>query len=118
MQAGYHGVPVVGMPLFAEQPDNIAFAEDHGFGLPVSVRSKSLAKDVTNALHRVLREPSFAVSAARISTSMQARSSTPAEVAASEAFIPTLHNATLLTIRVATLLFVPAQNESTACHVI
>ncbi|KAL3149969.1 UDP-glycosyltransferase [Trebouxia sp. C0009 RCD-2024] len=82
-EAAYHGVPIVGMPLFGEQPDNIAIAKDHGFGLPVSVHSKNMAADVTNALKRVLREPSFAACAARTSRLMQARRSTPAEDAAS-----------------------------------
>ena len=83
LQAGYHGVPIVGMPLFAEQPDNIARAIDRGFGLAVSVHSKTLAKDMEAALKRVLQEPSFAVSAARISRLIKARRWTPAETAAS-----------------------------------
>ena len=37
-QGAYHGVPLVGMPLFAEQPDNIARAIDRGFALSVSVK--------------------------------------------------------------------------------
>ena len=84
IQAGYHGVPLVGMPLFAEQPDNIAVAQDRGFGLAVSVRSKSLATDLEKALRRVLHEPSFAANAGRISKLMKAKRWAPAELAASK----------------------------------
>lgn len=72
------------MPLFAEQPDNVARAIDRGFGLAVSVQSKTLAKDMEHALKRVLHEPSFAASAARISHLVKARRWTPAETAASK----------------------------------
>lgn len=85
MQAGYHGVPIVGMPLFGEQPDNIAVAEDRGFGLAVSVHSKSLATELEKALNRVLHEPSFAANAGRISKLMKAKRGTPEELAASKA---------------------------------
>ena len=90
LQAGYHGVPIVGMPLFAEQPDNIARAIDRGFGLAVSVHSKTLAKDMEAALKRVLREPSFAARAVSISSLIKARRWTPAEIAASRNSIHTL----------------------------
>ena len=84
MQAGYHGVPVVGMPLFAEQPDNIMRAVDRGFALSVSAQKpKTLAADLEKALKRVLHEPSFAVNAAKVSRQMRSRRWSPAEIAAS-----------------------------------
>ena len=84
MQAGYHGVPVVGMPLFGEQPDNIMRAVDRGFALSVSVQKpKTLAADLEKALKRVLHEPSFAVNAAKVSRQMRSRRWSPAEIAAS-----------------------------------
>ncbi len=90
MQGPYHGVPLVGMPLFAEQPDNIARAIDHGFALSVSVKKlDTLAKDLEHAIRRILKEPSFAVNAARVSHLMKAHREHPAEVAASEH--PPLH---------------------------
>ncbi len=86
MQGAYHGVPLIGMPLFAEQPDNIARAIDRGFALSVSVKKlETLAKDLELALKRVLKEPSFAANAARVSRIMQAHRETPAEIAASKA---------------------------------
>lgn len=75
----------MGMPLFAEQPDNIARAIDRGFALSVSVKKlSSLAKDLEQALRRVLTEPSFAANGARVSKLMRAHRETPAEVAASK----------------------------------
>lgn len=76
---------MVGMPLFAEQPDNIARAMDRGYALATSVKKlNTLAADLENALRRVLTEPSFAASAARVSHKMKAHRQTPAQIAAGE----------------------------------
>ena len=73
------------MPLFAEQPDNIARAIDRGFALSVSVKKlDTLAKDLEQAIRRLLDEPSFAVSAAKVSHLMKAPRETPAQLAASK----------------------------------
>ena len=83
LQASYHGVPIVGMPLVGEQPDNVARAKDRGYGLSVSVKKLStLAKDVEEAIKKVLRDPSFGTNAASVSSIMQAHRLTPAETAA------------------------------------
>ena len=73
------------MPLFAEQPDNIARAIDRGFALSVSVKKlNTLAKDLEQAIRRVMQEPSFAANAARVSFLMKAHRESPAQIAASE----------------------------------
>ncbi|DBB18915.1 TPA: UDP glucuronosyltransferase 2, polypeptide A3 [Trebouxia sp. C0006] len=83
-EAAYHGVPLVGMPLFAEQPDNIARAADRGFALSVSVKKlDTLAKDLEQAIKRILKEPGFAISAAKVSHLMKAHRESPAQLAAS-----------------------------------
>ena len=88
LQASYHGVPLVGMPLLAEQPDNIARAVDCGYALSVSVKNHdSLAADLHHALAKILAEPGFAISAARVSKLMQAQRGTPAERAAGMACV-------------------------------
>ncbi len=85
LQAAYHGVPIVGMPIFAEQPDTVAQAVYQGFGLAVSVHKlRTLAADLEHALKRVLAEPSFATEAARVSRLMHLRRRSPAEIAAGE----------------------------------
>jgi len=83
LQAAYHGVPIVGMPIFGEQPDTVAQAVYQGFGLAVSVQKLcTLAADLEHALRRVLAEPSFAAEAARVSRLMHSRRRSPAEIAA------------------------------------
>ena len=73
---------MVGMPLFAEQPDNIAKAKDRGYALSVDVKQiQTLAKDLERSLKRLLHEPSFGENAARISHTMQAHRQTPLQVA-------------------------------------
>ena len=85
MQAAYHGVPIVGMPLFGEQPDNVARAVEKGWGLGITVHPlPRLAQNLEQALTRVLKDPSFAQRAAQISHLMKAHRWTPAEVAASK----------------------------------
>ena len=85
LQAAYHGVPIVGMPIFGEQPDTVAQAVYQGFGLAVSVHKlRTLAADLEHALKRVLAEPSFATEAARVSRLMHLRRRLPAEIAAGE----------------------------------
>ena len=87
-QGAYHGVPLVGMPLFAEQPDNIARPIDRGFALSVSVKKlDTLATDLEQAISRILKESSFAVNAAKVSHLMKAHRETPAQLAASESAI-------------------------------
>lgn len=76
---------MVGMPLFAEQPDNIARAVHRGYALSVSVKKlETLAADLETSLRRVLTQPSFAASAARVARIMKAHRQTPVQVAAGE----------------------------------
>ena len=80
LQASYHGVPIVGMALVGEQPDNLARAVDRGDGLTVNVKKLgSLAQDLEKALKRILGDPSFKANAARI---MRAHRLSPAGKAA------------------------------------
>ncbi len=36
LQAAFHGVPIVGIPVFGDQPDNVMKAVYRGFGLMIS----------------------------------------------------------------------------------
>lgn len=82
-EAAYHGVPIVGLPLFAEQPDNMARATEQGFGLSVSVDDAlGLSQNLRQALQQVLQNPTFAGNASRVSRLIRATSWTPASQAA------------------------------------
>lgn len=36
-EAVYHGVPIVGMPVFGDQPANAAAIEESGFGVQIPI---------------------------------------------------------------------------------
>lgn len=85
VQAAYHGIPIVGMPLFGEQPDNVARAVEKGWGLGFTVHPlPQLAHTLERSLRRVLQEPTFAEQAVAVSKLMRAKRWSPAEVAASK----------------------------------
>ena len=65
-------------------------AQDRGYGLSVNVKKlATLAKDIENALKRLVSEPSFKQNAARVSYNMRAHRQTPVELAAGEKLLHT-----------------------------
>lgn len=55
-EAAYHGVPVVGIPFFADQPHNVRKAHVAGIGLEINF--KTLTKEtLLQAIKKVLHEP-------------------------------------------------------------
>lgn len=56
-EAIYHGVPMVGVPMFADQPDNIAHMKAKGAAVEVNINTMTSA-DLLNALRTVINEPS------------------------------------------------------------
>lgn len=75
----------MGLPLFAEQPDNMARATEQGFGLSVSVDDAlGLSQNLRQALQQVLQNPTFAGNASRVSRLIRATSWTPASQAAGD----------------------------------
>ncbi|CAL8466391.1 g5927 [Coccomyxa elongata] len=80
-EAAYHGIPVVGLPVFGDQPDNVMKAVYRGFGLmipPGTITTDSLLA----ATLRVMAEPSFREAARKVSQRMRAHRLTPAQKAA------------------------------------
>ncbi|XP_018518643.1 LOW QUALITY PROTEIN: UDP-glucuronosyltransferase 2A2-like [Lates calcarifer] len=65
-EAVYHGVPLVGVPLFADQPDNLARLSRRGAAIILDF-NRLTADELTEALHAVINEPSYRSSIQRLS---------------------------------------------------
>ncbi|XP_038182745.1 UDP-glucuronosyltransferase 2A3-like isoform X1 [Arvicola amphibius] len=65
-EAIYHGIPMVGVPIFADQPDNIAHMKAKGAALNVNFNTMTSA-DLLSALRAVINEPSYKENAMRLS---------------------------------------------------
>lgn len=57
-EAIYHGIPMVGLPMFVDQPDNIAHMEAKGAAIGLDLNKMSSA-DFLNALKTVINDPSY-----------------------------------------------------------
>ncbi|XP_054282474.1 UDP-glycosyltransferase UGT5-like [Macrosteles quadrilineatus] len=66
LEAYHAGVPVVGIPFFADQFFNIKFNEEQGIGVKVDFNTLSV-ESLLSALTKVLKEPKYKENAARIS---------------------------------------------------
>lgn len=55
-EAVYHAVPLVGIPLFGDQPDNLARLSRSGVGIVLDFNQMT-ADELTEALHAVINEP-------------------------------------------------------------
>ncbi|KAM9440742.1 UDP-glucuronosyltransferase 2A1-like [Clarias gariepinus] len=65
-EAIYHGVPVVGLPLFADQPDNINHIKTKGAAVMLDI-TKMKSKDLTQAINDVINNPSYKENMMRLS---------------------------------------------------
>ncbi|XP_012641426.2 UDP-glucuronosyltransferase 2B31-like [Microcebus murinus] len=65
-EAIYHGVPMVGIPLFADQPDNIAHMKAKGAAVRVDFNTMS-STDLLSALKTVINNPMFKENAMKLS---------------------------------------------------
>ncbi|XP_039107727.1 UDP-glucuronosyltransferase 2A1 isoform X5 [Hyaena hyaena] len=65
-EAIYHGVPMVGVPMFADQPDNIAHMKAKGAAVEVNINTMT-SEDLFNALRTVINDPSYKKNATRLS---------------------------------------------------
>ncbi|XP_065770123.1 UDP-glucuronosyltransferase 2B4-like isoform X4 [Muntiacus reevesi] len=66
-EAIYHGIPMVGLPLFADQADNIARMKAKGTAVRLDLESMS-SRDLLNALKEVINNPSYKENVMRLST--------------------------------------------------
>ncbi|XP_046695511.1 UDP-glucuronosyltransferase 2C1-like isoform X2 [Silurus meridionalis] len=65
-EAIYHGVPMVGIPLFADQPDNLNHIKTRGAAVMLDF-NKMETKDLKQALNYVINNPSYKESMMKLS---------------------------------------------------
>ncbi|XP_075401056.1 UDP-glucuronosyltransferase 2B31-like [Tenrec ecaudatus] len=65
-EAIYHGIPMVGMPMFADQADNIVHMKAKGAAVSVDIDTLT-STDLLNALQTVVSDPSYKENAMRLS---------------------------------------------------
>eukprot|EP00056_Hartaetosiga_gracilis_P005358 m.83981 g.83981 ORF g.83981 m.83981 type:complete len:484 (-) comp12140_c1_seq3:56-1507(-) len=70
LEAAYHGVPLVGFPMFADQWDNIMRHVYRGTGLIVE-KDTATPESVLEALNKVINDKSFSVNAKEISAAIR-----------------------------------------------
>jgi hypothetical protein len=68
----WHGVPILCMPGFGDQPDMAARPAHHGAGLALPYIWKAKEEEVYAALMRLITEPSFKESAQKLSRRLRA----------------------------------------------
>ena len=71
-EAIYHGVPMVGFPVFAEQPFNAARMARRGFGVVLDVKHFT-ASELVSAINEVLSNASYRSAVARASAILKDR---------------------------------------------
>nr|CAD7260617.1 unnamed protein product [Timema shepardi] len=75
-EAIYHGVPILGVPFFADQYTNINKAKDHGFGEKVDIAT--LTTEILLAkIQKILQNSSYKENAKRISQLYKDQPETP-----------------------------------------
>ncbi|XP_035523315.1 UDP-glucuronosyltransferase 2A1-like, partial [Morone saxatilis] len=65
-EAVYHAVPLVGVPLFGDQPDNLARLSRRGAAIVLDFNHLT-SDELTEALHDVINQPTYKSSMQRLS---------------------------------------------------
>ncbi|XP_043576686.1 UDP glucuronosyltransferase 2 family, polypeptide A5 isoform X1 [Chiloscyllium plagiosum] len=77
-EAIYHGVPMIGIPLFADQPDNMAHMKAKGAAVVLSFISLT-KQDLINAVNTVINDASYKENALKLSRIQHDQPMTPLE---------------------------------------
>ncbi|KAK1892591.1 UDP-glucuronosyltransferase 2A2 [Dissostichus eleginoides] len=75
-EAIYHGVPMVGLPLFGDQPENMVHMKAKGAALSVDLNFMK-TEDLRDALRDVIKEKSYKENAMRLSSIFHDRPMNP-----------------------------------------
>uniref|UniRef100_A0A1A7X8R1 UDP-glucuronosyltransferase n=3 Tax=Iconisemion striatum TaxID=60296 RepID=A0A1A7X8R1_9TELE len=65
-EAIYHGVPMVGIPVFADQPDNMVHMKAKGAAVVVELNSLT-SEDLRDAINTIVNDPSYKENIMRLS---------------------------------------------------
>ncbi|XP_068831799.1 UDP-glucuronosyltransferase 2B4-like isoform X2 [Capricornis sumatraensis] len=79
-EAIYHGVPMVGLPLFADQPHNIVHMKAKGAAVRLDLETMS-TEDLLSALKEVINNPSYKQNVMRLSAIHHDRPVKPLDLA-------------------------------------
>ncbi|KAL6113382.1 uncharacterized protein ACO6RY_11679 [Pungitius sinensis] len=66
-EAIYHGVPVVGLPLFFDQYDNLLRLQERGAAKLLTITTVDKDNNFLNAIQEVLKDPSYRMNMQRLS---------------------------------------------------
>ncbi|XP_020499605.3 UDP-glucuronosyltransferase 2A1-like [Labrus bergylta] len=79
-EAIYHGVPLVGIPLFGDQPDNLVHMKAKGAAVNLEINFMK-SEDLTDAVHTVINDKSYKENAMRLSSIHHDRPMSPRDEA-------------------------------------
>nr|XP_060637371.1 UDP-glucuronosyltransferase 2A1-like isoform X3 [Anolis sagrei ordinatus] len=65
-EAIYHGIPMVGIPMFADQPDNVAHMRAKGMAVELNMYTMT-AQDLVDAVNAVIHNKTYKENAVRLS---------------------------------------------------
>ena len=77
----YHGVPMLGFPLFGDQHHNAFRMVDHDYGIDMNILTFT-ADELVNNIHKVLHEKSFKMATQKASDILKSRPMTAQDTAA------------------------------------
>ncbi|TDH17275.1 hypothetical protein EPR50_G00007090 [Perca flavescens] len=78
-EAMYHGVPVVGLPLFFDQYDNLLRLKERGAATLLTINTVDKGNNFLEAIQEVLNEPSYRMNMQRLSRLHRDQPITPLE---------------------------------------
>lgn len=55
-EAVYHGVPIIGIPMFGDQHWNVRQAEENGFGIQMQFHATADSDEISNSIRRILQK--------------------------------------------------------------